>query len=260
MKKHLPITILFFLIALAVPKPASASILFELFRNVQLFKSLNIMYVPPCSSYAGCGESCTFGGLTYGTVTANSQCWLDRNLGASSYPYVPTGYNDSNAYGYYFQWGRLSDGHQISTSGTRASLSPSDVPGHADFINVTGGSPWDWRDPGNNNLSTIWGGVNGTSSPCPAGWRLPTQAEWQDVHTALSITNSSTAFSSMLKLPSAGVRMYSDGNVFDMNGGNFWSSTVYNSYQVMKYSFSNIGAGMAIEIRSYGESVRCLKN
>lgn len=74
--------------------------------------------------------------------------WMDRNLGASQ---VATSSTDIASYGDLYQWGRGTDGHQIRTSGTTATLSSSDNPGHGDFI-TNGSSPNDWRSPQNDNL------------------------------------------------------------------------------------------------------------
>ena len=72
-----------------------------------------------------------------------------------------TAYNDHHAYGSLFQWGRYADGHELmnSTSSTLISrvntfvLGPSgvNVPGHSNPYQVTT-SPFDWRNPQNNNL------------------------------------------------------------------------------------------------------------
>jgi hypothetical protein len=68
----------------------------------------------------------TFNGLTYGVVQAlDGKYWLDRNLGAKR---VATAVNDSEAYGYYYQWGRGNDGHQFPTSATTTTLSSTDTP------------------------------------------------------------------------------------------------------------------------------------
>ena len=121
-----------------------------------------------------CGESITFTykgySVTYGTVKnpTTSECWMDRNLGASQ---VATVYNDSEAYGDLFQWGRLDDGHQTRTSGTTTDLSSTDIPGHSNFIYGMV-SPYDWRSPQNDNL---WQGEGDIYNPCPSGWRRPTE-------------------------------------------------------------------------------------
>ena len=83
-----------------------------------------------------------FGGLTYHEVTSpTGRVWLDRNLGASR---VATSSTDSEAYGYLYQWGRLSDGHQNRSSSPNPTLSPTDAPGHGDFI-TSSVVPMDWR-------------------------------------------------------------------------------------------------------------------
>jgi hypothetical protein len=124
---------------------------------------------------------------------------MDRNLGASR---AATSSTDAEAYGDLYQWGRAADGHQKRTSGTTSTLSNSDTPGHGNFI-LAPNSPYDWRSPQNNNL---WQGVNGTNNPCPAGYRLPTEAELNAERLSWSSNNAAGAFASPLKLPVAGYR------------------------------------------------------
>jgi len=91
-----------------------------------------------------------FNGLTYQLVTnvTTGRVWLDRNLGATQ---VAESSTDSAAYGDLYQWGRSADGHQLRDSGTTATLSNSDTPGHGNFI-TTSSTPNDWRNPQNDNL------------------------------------------------------------------------------------------------------------
>ena len=114
---------------------------------------------------------------------------MDRNLGATQVATSPT---DSLAYGFYYQWGRGSDGHQIPTSGLTWSTSSSDTPGHSDFV-LTEAPPYDWRIPKNNNL---WQGESGTNNPCPAGFRIPTKTEWETEMASWSSMDSAGAFTS----------------------------------------------------------------
>jgi hypothetical protein len=96
-----------------------------------------------CSKVA-CGSTCGFDGLTYSTVEgADGRCWFDRNLGATQ---VATSSTDYDSYGWYYQWGRGNDGHQIPTSSTTSTLATSNTPGHANFI-ITSDSVYDWRSP-----------------------------------------------------------------------------------------------------------------
>jgi uncharacterized protein (TIGR02145 family) len=215
-----------------------------------------------CSGSTVCGSTCTQGSLTYGTVLGeDGKCWLDRNLGATQ---VSTSSNDSASYGWLFQWGRGADGHQIRTSQVTSTPSSTDVPGHDFFIHGIGYNA-DWRDPRNDNL---WQGVSGINNPCPAGFRLPTQQEWTTLLISAGITNSVTAFDSVLKLPLGGYRghvgNYEDEFLFSY----YWSSTVDDG------SILNEGRTLALLIglpeargnyndtvsapRAAGFSVRCL--
>ncbi|EKE11654.1 MAG: hypothetical protein ACD_15C00043G0001, partial [uncultured bacterium] len=171
---------------------------------------------------AACGtDTVTKNSITYGTVIgADGKCWLDRNLGATR---VATAYNDSQSYGWLFQWGRDVDGHQSRTSGTTTILSSSDSPGHANFIRALN-SPFNWRSPQNNSL---WQGVDGINNPCPSGFRLPTKLEWSAVASAEGISGTVTAFSSALKLTVPGYRASGNGSLYSQGAsGWYWASTI----------------------------------
>ncbi len=178
---------------------------------------------------------------------------MDRNLGASQ---VATSSTDAAAYGDLYQWGRAADGHQLRTSGTTTTLATSDTPGHGDFI-TNGSSPYDWRNPQNDNL---WQGVSGTNNPCPSGYRLPTEAEWEAERTSWSSNNAAGAFASPLKLPVAGSRSYSNGSLGNVGSrGYYWSSTVDGAYSRFLHFRSSV-AYMSSFNRANGYSVRCLKD
>ncbi|MCI5130819.1 MAG: hypothetical protein D3904_04695 [Candidatus Electrothrix sp. EH2] len=137
------------------------------------------------------------------TSPATGRVWMDRNLGASR---VATSMTDTEAYGDLYQWGRLTDGHEKRTSGTTATLSSTDVPGHNNFIlspYQPAPSTGDWRDPQNDNL---WQGVDGKNNPCPSGFRLPTETELQAEVDSWTTQNIQGAFASPLKLPAAAAR------------------------------------------------------
>jgi len=218
-----------------------------------------------CGAYNVTGQD----GLTYGTVTGeDGKCWLDRNLGAIQ---LPTAYGNGTGYGSLYQWGRLYDGHQATTSsvilGTSVVTTATAVsaPYTTYFVATTTGN-YDWLNQQNNDL---WQGVNGTNNPCPSGFRLPTQAEWDAWTIAAGIktcTGTPTdcrqaAYATSLKLPTAGYRSRADGSL-DSQGsyGYYWSSSpdYTNAYTLFFNSGGVNPAGS--NYRAHGFSVRCLKD
>jgi len=193
----------------------------------------------------------------YGVVSgSNATCWLDRNLGATR---VATAYNDSQSYGYVYQWGRSSDGHQIRTSGSTSTLSSTDNPGHSNFI-LAPGYAYDWRNPQNNSL---WQGESGINNPCPSGWRVPTKAELEN--EIISWSNSGNrlidAFNSSLKWPSAGLRSSNDGNFYNLGSYvSVWSSDVDGGIDSRVMIVNSSNAFCSIGHRAGGLSVRCIKD
>uniref|UniRef100_UPI0040474030 fibronectin type III domain-containing protein n=1 Tax=Algoriphagus sp. TaxID=1872435 RepID=UPI0040474030 len=199
---------------------------------------------------------------TFNTVVgANGRIWMDRNLGASR---VATSSTDVEAYGDLYQWGRGADGHQKRTSTTTTTRSSTDVPGNASFIlaPLNGSVPYDWRNPQNTNL---WQGVNGINNPCPSGFRIPTEAEWNTERLSWTVN----AFASPLKLPIAGgERDISNGSFrFVETNGSYWSSTVSsgasesNGSRYFSISTSSAKSGsMQVNHRGFGFSVRCIKD
>lgn len=185
---------------------------------------------------------------------STGKIWMDRNMGASQ---VATSSIDDAAYGDLYQWGRRTDGHQSRTSGNTTTLSSSDTPSHGNFILSPSSNPYDWRSPQNDNL---WQGVSGTNNPCPSGYRLPTEAEWDAERQSWSSNNSDGAFASPLRLPVAGYRAQGSGSLGNVgSGGYFWSSTISGTYS--RYlSFNSSFANRDTYYRARGYSVRCLKD
>ncbi|MEN9304685.1 MAG: hypothetical protein RL264_3114 [Bacteroidota bacterium] len=198
---------------------------------------------------ANCGDATVINDVL---SPSTNLTWMDRNIGASR---VATASNDASAYGDLFQWGRAADGHQCRNSSTTATLSSSDNPGHGNFIT---GSATDWRSPSSNNL---WQGVNGVNNPCPSGYRLPTQAEFQLEMNSWSTTFASGAFNSPLKMTVNGFRG-STGTLSAVGAAAYYwtssfSSTVGKSNNVF---FNSSNTRFNNTSRSSGLGVRCLKN
>jgi uncharacterized protein (TIGR02145 family) len=191
--------------------------------------------------------------LPAGTVInpTTGKIWMDRNLGASE---VATSSTDAASYGDLYQWGRFTDGHQIRTSNTTTTLSSSNIPGHGNFILVST-SPYDWRSP---QADYLWQGP--WNNPCPTGYRLPTDVEWNAERLSWSTNNTAGAFASPLKLPLAGFRYYGDGSFIGVGStGYYWSSTVDGTISRYLY-FDGSYASVSSNRRALGHSVRCIKD
>ena len=204
----------------------------------------------------------------YGTVTSPStgKIWHDRNLGATQ---ICTALNDTACYGNYYQWGRNSDGHQVLTSTTTATQA-TDVTavGHGDFITSVGGQQYDWGFDADQNGATRkanWSSTAG-DSVCPAGFRLPTKTELNNELILENIYDHYSAYSSFLKLPSAGARSADTGDVSQQGTiGFLWSSdidnlgTIYNYWSSSMYYY-NLEAGVSADVsRGSGIAVRCIQ-
>ena len=178
---------------------------------------------------------------------------MDRNLGARQ---VATSSTDTLAYGDIYQWGRLKDGHESRTSGTTNTLSSTDDPGHGNFILVMSW-PYDWRSPKNDNL---WQGVSGINNPCPGGFRLPTDAEWDAERDSWATNNAAGAYGSPLKLTVGGYRDFNFGLLHDVGStGGYWGSTV-NGIDANFLHFTSTSANIWYNNRGFGFSVRCIKD
>ncbi len=199
------------------------------------------------------------------TNPVTGKIWMDRNLGSNRAALNST---DAQSYGSLFQWGRGTDGHQcvnrysgdgVTTSSTRDTPSSGDVTGHGDFIIDF----VDWRSPQNNNL---WQGVNGVNNPCPSGYRLPTNAEWEGERLSWvqppisSGNNEEGAIASPLKLPLAGVRGIAGQFIETGVNGLYWSSTVSGTSAGAMTFGEGVAALETNAARIFGLSVRCLKN
>lgn len=142
------------------------------------------------------------------TETSTNKVWSKANLGALQ---VATSMSDANSYGWYYQWGKPTDGHQFKNSPVTGNKSTSDIPTAGQFY-ANGDNYWQQTTvPFNNNVfngnSNLWNGVNGINNPCPSGWRLPTVAEWTSfVNGNITSQGDDESYNSVLKLPRQGVR------------------------------------------------------
>lgn len=185
------------------------------------------------------------------TNPTTGKIWMDRNLGATQ---VAASSTYAASYGDLYQWGRGTDGHQIRTSVSTTGQSSLTSPG-ADFLK--GSSNWYTG----SNPDDLWK-VDGTgvNNPCPSGYRLPTDAEWDAERASWVSNNAAGAMASPLKLPMAGNRFYSDGRLYYVGAyARYWSSTVSSIYSI-QLQFNGSSVQMGTDNRASASSVRCLKD
>ncbi|KKQ46312.1 MAG: putative exported protein [Candidatus Moranbacteria bacterium GW2011_GWC2_37_8] len=203
--------------------------------------------------------------ITYDEVLAeDGRCWLDRNLGAKSTA------NNVNGRGWYFQWGRGADQHQISNSATAAAPSSSITPGDK-FLISNMLLNWYWYNGTGPDYSLVlWQGVAGINNPCPDGYRLPTGnvgGEWDKFVEAAGIKTCTlncldAAYNTTLKLVPTSYRRFNSGTIINApqsvflwtgttrGATNSWMGTVSPTL-VQAATFTNRGAGAP---------VRCIKD
>lgn len=184
-------------------------------------------------------------------ISATGKIWMDRNLGANQ---VATSSTDAASYGDLYQWGRNSDGHEDRNSSTTSGPVSAGSEG-SDFINAS--SDWlitqddfRWGDPTEAD--------KGGQDPCPNGYRVPTQSEWQAEINEGNWSNATDAFASPLKLPEAGFRANTTISLFDEI--QYWSSSVSGNDAVYLSTYNGMPANLVAGPRFLGLSVRCIKD
>ncbi len=206
------------------------------------------------------GQSCSLNAavsyLCRAKVDAtNYKNFLCHNLGAantSANPFTPSW----EINGGYWQWGRLA----------QAAAGPTG-PG-AGQTNEAAVSGWNTTSAPNGSLSDASKTAN---DPCPAGYRIPTKAQWDGVVANNTLTNvgtwtiSSTNYSSgkqfgtELFLPAAGFRVNNDGALGGRGSyGYYWGSTEYGAVNAWYLYFYSSDAGTDNYNRSTGFSARCI--
>jgi uncharacterized protein (TIGR02145 family) len=194
-------------------------------------------------------------------VKVDGKYWAPVNVGATKDTFSP----DQDGCGQVFQWGRgyvgFTYGSSGDTQGGPVSLEQASTTYGDKFITSS-----DWLSPRNNGL---WSTID-PRGPCPAGWRVPTEAELTVLNSKYSTANIEGAPDNIrlripgdvenedLYLPAAGYRGYTGAWGGRGTDGNYWSSTVSSSYARIFY-FTSGSSGLHTYNRGDGFSVRCFQ-
>ncbi|SMN17427.1 hypothetical protein CRYPD_311 [uncultured Candidatus Thioglobus sp.] len=166
---------------------------------------------------------------------------------------------DNAAYGDLYQWGRATDGHELHTSATTATLATTISPGANTFV-TNSTAPYDWTsaDSAGSSRVSAWNS-GGTNRICPSGFSVPTEAEI--TADTINVTTSATAFSSFLKIPVAGFRNRTNGALLFVGSATYlWSRSAGGTggtagrYLYVGSSDASFGSSP----RAFGFSVRCI--
>ncbi|HRY91481.1 MAG TPA: FISUMP domain-containing protein, partial [Candidatus Gracilibacteria bacterium] len=209
------------------------------YSSVWSFSTYIIEAPAPCPGV----PTVTYEGKTYNTVKIKNQCWLKENLN------VGTKINGSNI--------------QTNDS-TIEKYCYNDYEQHCNLY----GGLYQWEEALQYNIAP------GSKGICPAGWHIPTLAEFETLRAAVhnngnslkelgeGTGNGKGTNSSGFSVLLAGLR-YSSGGFNSLRMFTvFWSSTAsvsggaYNLF----LDFESNGIDLSDEDKAYGFSVRCLKN
>ncbi len=195
--------------------------------------------------------------------------WMDRNLGA----YGPArSSTDCWAYGNLYQWGRAGEGHEYRSSDTHdgTTVRPLTITTSGAWdgkfitlpINPTNRNDWVTTQTDNAwNSGTPAAPIKTATDPCPTGYRVPSEAELNAERTSWGSQNIAGAIGSPLKLPAAGFRDKDNGVLGNVStNGIYWSSAVFNSSSKALNFNNSSNPEMINRARSFGFSVRCIKD
>ncbi len=180
--------------------------------------------------------------VSYGTVTnipgEPGKCWITSNLGADHQASSVDDATEGSA-GWYWQFNRKQGYKHDGTTRT---------PDTTWLSNISEVSDW---APNNDPCTHELG----------SSWRIPTYNEWANVNNNGGWTNWYGPWNSGLKLHAAGYLYWESGWMSNRGVyGSNWSSTGSNATFGFNYNFRSDYSSMDANLKSYGCSVRCLRD
>jgi hypothetical protein len=180
--------------------------------------------------------------VEYNTVAnlpgESSKCWITSNLGADQQANEVTDTTEASA-GWYWQFNRKQGYKHNGTIRTPNSTWITNISESSDWIAA--------NDPCNIEIGL--------------GWRIPTNAEWNNIDATGNWASWSDPWNSGLKLHAAGW-LYSANGSLEYRGikGYYQSSTQYNATNSHHLLFESGQSSTSNSSKALGFSVRCLRN
>jgi len=180
--------------------------------------------------------------VTYGTVTgingAPTKCWITSNLGSDHQADSVDDPTEASA-GWYWQF-NLSQGYKHDDVGRTPNTTWNyNISVYSDWIAV--------EDPCTLELGT--------------GWRLPTSTEYNLIDASGAWSNWNGPWNSLLKMHAAGKLDWGTGVLGDRGAvGSYWSATQSNASMAFDLNFYANACGNQLTTKSFGYSIRCLKD
>ena len=233
----------------------------------------SVIFNHQSSNINNCGTVTDVDGNTYNTVVIGSQCWLRENLKTTHYSNGVAMVDGTSA------------GDITGNYTTKYYFDYDNIPANT----VIYGKLYTWAAVMNGAASSN-SNPSGVQGPCPTGWHVPSDAEWNIMEIYLDNTvdttviqwtgtdignklkesgtshwcdyNNGTNSSGFAALP-GGIRPY-DGTI---NGiccgyGNWWTATAYDATDAWSRDlfFDYATVGRYNDNKALGNSVRCLKD
>jgi hypothetical protein len=180
--------------------------------------------------------------VNYATVTnilgESSKCWITSNLGSDHQAASVDDATEASA-GWYWQFNRKQGYKHDGTTRTPNTT----------WIDVIA-EGFDWQEV--NDPCTLELGI---------GWRIPTKTEWINVNTIGNWTNWYGPWNSALRMHAAGNLYESDGSLQSRgSNGYYWSSSLEASIHGWVLNFNEGTSVIGFASKTFGNSLRCLKD